>query len=111
MVEAKQNNINRAVHRQSKKIGLDEALRQLIPYILYCNPVIASWTYVVHPHRTISQVFWNRKELAIEKLDAAIGKGDLLGSRLITPTMPGRQRDIQKRDNCVPVCHSGLRHV
>ena len=36
---------------------------------------------------------------------------DLLGSRLITPTMPGRQRDIQKRDNCVPVCHSGLRHV
>ena len=34
-----------------------------------------------------------------------------LGSRLITPTMPGRQRDIQKRDNCVPVCHSGLRHV
>ena len=35
----------------------------------------------------------------------------LLGSRLITPTMPGRQRDIQKRDNCVPVCHSGLRHV
>ena len=36
---------------------------------------------------------------------------DRLGSKLITPTMPGRQRDIQKRDNCVPVCHSGLRHV
>ena len=36
---------------------------------------------------------------------------NVLGSKLITPTMPGRQRDIQKRDNCVPVCHSGLRHV
>jgi len=34
-----------------------------------------------------------------------------LGSRLIKPTMPGRQRDTRKRDNCVPVCHSGLRHV
>ena len=39
------------------------------------------------------------------------GETRVLGSRLIKPTMPGRQRDTQKRDNCVPVCHSGLRHV
>jgi hypothetical protein len=32
-----------------------------------------------------------------------------LGSRLIKSTIPGRQRDTQRRDSYAPAYHSGLR--
>ena len=63
----------------------------------------------------IMQTGWF-KEVRVKDIDSHLVKAllvsrALLGSRLIKPTMPGRQRDTRKRDNCVPVCHSGLRHV
>jgi hypothetical protein len=69
MADAGQNN-------STKKIGLDEALLRLTPEILYYKPVVPGWrTYVVHPCVPISQVFWKRRELAIEELDAATCNG------------------------------------
>ena len=73
------------------------------------------------PEGNIDILFGDVLDAAISLMSADMGSMQvfmpqrdelrLLGSRLIKPTMPGRQRDTRKRDNCVPVCHSGLRHV
>ena len=38
-----------------------------------------------------------------------LAAGDLLGSRLIKSTIPGRRRGRQRPSSCAPICHNALR--
>jgi hypothetical protein len=46
-----------------------------------------------------------------ESLEALPNTAMRLGPRLIKSTIPGPQRDTQRRGSCAPACRSGLRRA
>jgi hypothetical protein len=75
MAEAAQNHTNRTAQLPTELIGLDDALLRLTPEISLPGPLISSWTYVV---LTRPLTDWNKREWAIQELDVALDRGDLV---------------------------------